>query len=49
MRISDANNHKHQANEFAEAEKKIQREGDSSQHVVSDIAKSIASFLMYLQ
>ncbi len=46
---SDANNHKHQANEFAEAEKKIQREGDSSQHVVSDIAKSIASFLMYLQ
>ena len=42
---SDVNDHKHKTNEFAEAEKKIQREGVSSQHVVSDIAGSIVSLL----
>lgn len=40
---------KHETNEFTETEKKIQREGASSQHVVSDLAGSIASFLRYLQ
>ena len=42
---SDVNDHKHKTNEFAEAEKKTQREGVSSQHVVSDIAGSIVSLL----